>query len=130
MFHVNMLKPYHNQGNLVLITREGKKEGTELKGWGQMTKGSTVSEVNLVPTLIKEQQRHIKVVLTDYQSIFSNFPGRTKIAEHKIDPGDTRPIAFLPYRVTGPNVICIENEVKEMLNLRLIVPGYLSFKTG
>lgn len=54
MFHVNILKPYYDRGNLVLMARGGQKE-LALMGWRKKNKGSKFREVNWAPTVTKTQ---------------------------------------------------------------------------
>lgn len=123
LYHVNMLKPYFDRGNLVLLARTSEGNEYNLSGWGKINSGSTVGEVKLAPSLTQEQVTQLKVILMQFQTIFSNLPGKTNLYQHRIDTGEASPIAVPPYRVTGPNAAHIKREVEEMLDLGLIVPS-------
>lgn len=75
LLHVNMLKPFYDRGNLVLMARGGKDKVMGLSRWGKVSKGCTLNEVNLAPCLTKDQQWQVKAILTNFQAIFSTFPG-------------------------------------------------------
>lgn len=57
--------------------------------------------------------------LLRFQTLFSNFPGRTNLTQHRINRGDARPVALPPY---FPNSSSLAKEIKDMLDLGVIVP--------
>lgn len=56
----------------------------DLASWVKVSKGSTLSEVNVAPSLTKDQQSQVKVVLT------------------RFIPSDAKPNVLQTSRVTGP----------------------------
>uniref|UniRef100_A0A803TE47 Gypsy retrotransposon integrase-like protein 1 n=1 Tax=Anolis carolinensis TaxID=28377 RepID=A0A803TE47_ANOCA len=121
--HVNMIKPYVNRSaNVYCIVSE--EDTGPFSFWeGNREIHRNLDKVTINSDLSPSQQREVKGILAKYKVMFSDLPGRVQGVQHKICTGDAAPIASPPYRVTGKISECIEQEVREMLDLNIIVPS-------
>ena len=64
-------------------------------------------------------------VLEEFAAVFSNLPGRTRLAEHPIECGSIRPIRLqsAPYRIPHAYRKAVQQEIKEMLEGGIIEPS-------
>ena len=66
----------------------------------------------------------LSVLLENYSDIFVNEPnhplGRTTLAEHPIDTGDSRPVKQRPYRIPVHLNAVVNNQVNDMLERGII----------
>ncbi|XP_062839805.1 uncharacterized protein LOC103279995 [Anolis carolinensis] len=120
--HVNMLKPYIGRSaNVCFMISE---ESVPFSFWeGDRTLCKNLDQVEINSDLAQSQQKELIGVLNKYKDMFSDLPGRVQGVEHQINTGDATPIASPPYRVTGRFNECIDREVREMLDLGIIVPS-------
>uniref|UniRef100_A0A803TGK0 Gypsy retrotransposon integrase-like protein 1 n=1 Tax=Anolis carolinensis TaxID=28377 RepID=A0A803TGK0_ANOCA len=121
--HVNRIKPYVNRSaNVYCIVSE--EDTGPFSFWeGNREIHRNLDKVTINSDLSPSQQREVKGILAKYKVMFSDLPGRVQGVQHKICTGDAAPIASPPYRVTGKISECIEQEVREMLDLDIIVPS-------
>ena len=95
-----MLKKFYVSEQTAGFAQEGIKEETEdhdIPTWKSQQMAVT-SEL-CGKQLMKEQKEQLQQVLHNYQDIFKDSPGHTKLAEHKIPTGDARPVRLPPYRI-------------------------------
>ncbi len=59
------------------------------------------------------QREQLQSVLDEYHDVLRGTPGRTDMAEHVIDTGDSHPICFHPYRVPHAYRDVVERQVTE-----------------
>ncbi|CAM5113390.1 unnamed protein product [Natator depressus] len=69
------------------------------------------------------QQQQIKELCTSYAPMFSATPGLTERAYYSIDTGNAHPIEVQPYRVTPQAKTSIEQEIQDMLQIKVIRPS-------
>ncbi len=69
------------------------------------------------------QQQQIQSILTEFQSVFSDTPGRTKEAEIKRVTGDAAPVHLPPYSLPRARQDVVKNEVKTLLEAGIIEPS-------
>ncbi|XP_062830648.1 uncharacterized protein LOC134297351 [Anolis carolinensis] len=121
--HVNMLKPYvWRSANVYIVVSED--ESGPFTFWeGDRELYKNLDQVDISKELTQSQREEIVGVLNKYSKMFSDLPGRVQGVQHQINTNDAAPIASPPFRVTGNINECIEREVKEMLDLGIIVPS-------
>nr|XP_008105066.1 PREDICTED: uncharacterized protein LOC100554808 [Anolis carolinensis] len=123
LVHVNMLKPYVNRSVNVCMIISGEETGTFPFWEGNRKAYRSSEQVKVDEGLSQSQQKQVRKLLNKYDHLFSDLPGRVQGIYHQIITGDTPPIASPPYRVTGKITKCIEREVKEMLDMGIVVPS-------
>ena len=115
MVHVTMIKPYRKE-NDVYVIKEVDNEKHELQYWeGRGEPHYNPEDVKISHTLTPERQDEVRALLQKYKQVFSNKPCVVKGVVHKIDTGDAPLQAVTPYRVTGPYVAKVHQELDEML---------------
>jgi len=70
-----------------------------------------------------QEQVVLKELLSDFAVLFPDVPGRTTIAVHDVDVGDTRPIKQHPYRVNPVKLKLMREEVDYMVQNGIIEPS-------
>ena len=133
IYHINMLKPYHRRPesiNLIVCeTPEGKGSEPELEipypmsdpnvyDFGEIMRESALSE-RLTPPQIE----NLRNLLNSHRKVFSNEPGRTDLVEHDIELISNQPIRSKPYRTSQRQTGILKEEIKRMLELKIIEIG-------
>ncbi|GBM51196.1 Retrovirus-related Pol polyprotein from transposon 17.6 [Araneus ventricosus] len=133
IYHVNLLKPYHQRPESVNLLFSGKHEilesGPELEipypasdpniyDFEEIVSDSALSE-RLCPTQIEE----LRKLLGAHQKVFSNEPGKTHLVEHDIELISDQPIRSKPYRTSQRQTEILKSEIKRMLDLKIIEIG-------
>jgi hypothetical protein len=81
-------------------------------------------EVALVIETTTPNVNKLSVLLDNYSVIFVSEPndplGRTTLAEHSIDTGDSRPVKQRPYRIPVPLNTVVNKQVNDMIERRVI----------
>lgn len=76
--------------------------------------------------LTQEERGEVETLLKNYQDVFAgpgDKLGQTKVAEHYIDTGDSRPIKLPPRRLSPAQKEVVEAEVEKMLENDIIEPS-------
>ncbi|XP_075764387.1 uncharacterized protein LOC142819706 [Pelodiscus sinensis] len=126
VYHVNMMKPYWDRENLVLaVCKPWEEQGEDplvglFPGTGE---DSSLESISLSDQLTPAQQAEIREVLRSHQQLFSNKPGLTNLAVHRVQTGTHPPVHCSPFRVTGKTAQDLEREVQDMLALGVIQPS-------
>jgi len=140
VYHINMLKKYfapsdeckdsrdrvrEGKGEPEVIAATVLEEGPEdelqmsLPG-GDGGASKTVKEVHVSDELDSEQQKQLWQLLQKFEDIFSDRPGLTHVAEHRIVLTDSNPIRCKPYPVPQAMKDSVVKEVREMQRLGVI----------
>jgi len=69
------------------------------------------------------EQEELQVLLSEFSCVFTDVPGTTTCAFHDVDVGDAQPIKQHPYRVSPAKLKVIREEVKDMLENKIIEPS-------
>ncbi|GFX35589.1 retrovirus-related Pol polyprotein from transposon 297 [Trichonephila clavipes] len=102
VYHVNMLKPYHQ-----------RKENINL--------------LCINPLEHDEEEDLPSLELENDSNLFSNIPGCTDLAEHDIELESERAIVAKAYRMSPRQIEILKSEVNKMLELKIIEPGESDF---
>ncbi|GFV87549.1 hypothetical protein TNCV_3281871 [Trichonephila clavipes] len=113
VYHVNMLKPYHQrEENINLLCVNPLKHDEEKE----------------IPSLELENERTVqRKLLYEHSNLFSNIPGCTDLAEHDIKLESERAIVAKPYLMSPRQIEILKSEVNKMLELKIIEPGESDF---
>ncbi|XP_065438320.1 uncharacterized protein LOC135981052 [Chrysemys picta bellii] len=126
VYHVNMMKPYYDRGNMVLAVCgqwEGQGDDPLVDLFPGTRVGFPLEAIPLSDRLTPAQRAEIGGVLHLYQQLFSNQPGRTNLTVHRVQTGSHPPIKCSPFRATGKTAQDLEREVNDMLALGVIQPS-------
>ncbi|CAM5179383.1 unnamed protein product [Eretmochelys imbricata] len=113
VFHVNMMKPYYDRGDVVLaVCRHWEEQGDDplVDLFPATRAGSPLETIPLSDQLTPALQAEIRGVLHLYRQLFSNQPGHT-------------PVRCSAFRITGKTAQGLEREVRDMLALGVIQPS-------
>ena len=70
--------------------------------------------------LTNEQLLQLQLILKEFSQVQQNQPGRTELAEHKIETGSARPVRLSPYRLPQAYRDSVREEIQEMLKQDII----------
>lgn len=104
----------------VLMVRSVNLEEEMEAGPEMLTEAATPVLDHLPP----EKARQLLKVFNEAPSLFGASPGKTNLVEHVICLKEGQPIRQRPYRVPQQLVEKLQQEVEEMLRLRVIEPSY------
>ena len=134
IFHVNMLREFCPPSDTIAVGYWCEEETCpedsrvddeeEVPVWREEP---LQSELKVGPTLgeqlTTQQREELAGVLEEFAAVFSNLPGRTRLAEHPIECGSARPIRLAPYRIPHAYRKAVQQEIKEMLEGGIIEPS-------
>ena len=131
MCHVNMLKLYHGReavesSGVVALSCVAKNSEQDITtdeckeiGRSPRLKNSDVL-MNLEQKLSHlpvQEKEVLKELLWEFTVLFPDVPGKTTIAVHDVDVGNTPPIKQHPYRVNPVKLKLMRNEIDYMLKM-------------
>ena len=117
LYHVNLLKQWKAGTTppvpvpVVLVTRQ------------------KVPEVPMGEDLSPTQKQDLTDVVLQHQDVFSEVPGRTTVAQHDIRTEAGVTVRVPPYRVPEARRVAIREEVKKMLQLRVIEESHSAWSS-
>lgn len=124
-FHINLLKKYEEADDLrcdqvaALSVVQEEDQGEMLHHPG-LEDTETIDDVHICPELPLEKQLQVKVILQEYEDIFSNLPGLTHLEEHKIEVTSDQPVYVKPYALPHATQENVRQEVIKMMNMGII----------
>ncbi|XP_040182565.1 uncharacterized protein LOC120915829, partial [Rana temporaria] len=126
-FHINMLKAYQERAEEVAAICAPAGEDTETLPLPDLlgsSKGMTqIEKVQLGEQLEPQERAQAGRLLEEKQATFSQEPGYTRLAVHKVEtPGQT-PLRQPPYRIPEAVREGMRKEIDEMLRLGVIEPS-------
>ena len=121
VFHVNMLKEFQIRKPLessFLVEAEPADDIDEADVllWDDSPEGKPT----IGGQLRDSQKQQLQKVLKEFSDVLRNEPGRTDLAEHKIDTGCANPVRLPPYRLPYAYRETVQSELKEMLERGII----------
>ena len=122
VFHVNMLRKWHPPAavNLWVEGETTETDPDEIVLWKDEP---TPQELKISEALSGSQREQLQSLLEEYHDVLRGTPGRTDMAEHVIDTGDSRPIRLHPYRVPHAYRDEVDRQVTEMLEEGVVEPS-------
>ena len=155
VFHINLLKQYHERGTEAETTDEtqtvGETQDTAATAVIEDDEVSTpdhtlhslsnesllqpypleakegVSDANINPNLETPRQEKVNELLQEYKDIFSDIPGRTTLGAHDIRLRDDEPLRGKPYPIPHALRQTVKDEVQTMMSLGVIEPSNSPF---
>ncbi|XP_064474611.1 uncharacterized protein LOC135388765 isoform X1 [Ornithodoros turicata] len=127
IYHANLMKPYTDREAIVNLTlNEPEEIPLDIPSLGT-GKVPTVHEImlNIVEAgdLQPNQIQDLTHLIEEYQTLFSDTPGKTTLACHDIELTSEKPVKSKPYRMAPRQKAILETEIKKMLDLGVIEPG-------
>jgi len=141
VFHINMLKRYITRGGRdtaetaevpqqdvdeisVAVLEQEESDPLQLELLSR-SKGQheTYKDVHVNTELSDSQKRELLALLQEFQNIFSDLPGITDTAEHRIQLTDNNPIRCKPYPIPYALRDVVKSEIDEMCRLGIIEPS-------
>ncbi|KYO26028.1 hypothetical protein Y1Q_0003794 [Alligator mississippiensis] len=124
--HVNMLKSYYDRKEMVfwVPSIEGTLEDPEEPVmYGDWDGEAGIEELCLPDHLPSQDKDQLLAALQDFETVFSNKPGKTDLAVHSIDTGSHCPIYSRHYPVNEKVRQERKREITEMEELEVIRPS-------
>ncbi|GBM51276.1 Transposon Ty3-I Gag-Pol polyprotein [Araneus ventricosus] len=134
IFHVNLLKPYHQRTEKINLLISERKETPEAES-DELRIPYPISDPNvhdfeeiirdsaLEERLSFSEIEELRKMLGRHQKVFSNEPGKTHLVEHDIKLISNNPIRSKPYRTSQRQTEILKAEIKRMLDLKIIEIG-------
>ena len=123
--HVNLLKKYHERDPR-FISEDNTNHtdillGTTASETPDSEPTSSHSQTKLSASLTAQQKSDLYLILSEFDNIFSEIPGKTHIGVHHISlqPNST-PIRSPPYRLNPEKAKILKEQLTELLNLGII----------
>ena len=73
--------------------------------------------------LTTQQLLSLQQLIEDFRDVFNNEPGRTTLAEHRIETGSAKPVRQRPYRLPHAHRETVQKELTKTKNAGIIVPS-------
>ena len=109
VFHVNMLKEFQihsvTESSYFVTDSGGDDEDEDLLFW---LDGTPEDKPLIGQELTSGQVEQLHQILSEFSQVLQNQPGRTGLAEHKIDTGTARPVRLPPY-AGCPKLIVVQS---------------------
>ena len=121
LFHVNMLREWREPNASSFSAEEVCKEGDDEDIICWERKGDEESVINHL--LTPQQAEELQALLSNFQDILCNKPGKTAIAEHSITTDSAQPTRLAPYRLPHAFREAVHQELKEMKQAGIIEPS-------
>ena len=137
-FHINMLRKFHDRKNTpwnmnntdesnpetvelntaIVQVDDNVDEGELILPYGNCT--ATDTAFTMDDQLSTTEKHELEKLLSKYADIFSDIPGRTHLAEFKIDLMDNVPITLKPYRIPERLKPVLDEHIQKLLDLDII----------
>ncbi|XP_042878233.1 uncharacterized protein LOC122257193 [Penaeus japonicus] len=147
-FHINMLKRYYERDECkgkrstgerghddaddvmsddakdmkvasVAVIRNEEEDG-DVDVIPNYVQTENVGNVCVNADLTEQQKADVRRILSKFQSVFTDVPGKTSVIDHKVKLYDEKPIRSKPYPVPFALQKGIEEDVERMLRLGLV----------
>ncbi|XP_060062936.1 uncharacterized protein LOC132543450 [Ylistrum balloti] len=82
-----------------------------------------IEHVEISSDLTEVRTAEVKKLMTDFQDVLTDLPGRTNLAEHVIHTSTKDPVHVKPYQLPYNTKEVIGEEVKKMLEMGVIEPS-------
>ncbi|GFX22798.1 retrovirus-related Pol polyprotein from transposon 297 [Trichonephila clavipes] len=128
IYHVNLLKPYHRRPELVSLVVEEVSDDIEGdveipypdKQCTKFDYHEILRESQLQLKLSPSQIDELKQVITKNKDAFSPYPATTHLMRMDIELISGKPIKTKPYRMSARQIKILREEIKRLLELRVI----------
>ena len=121
-FHVNMLRRWYDSKSISasLYTDDVMEEDPDdIIWWGD---GENLPPL-INTQLTNDQRQEMERIVSDFKDVFDTKPGRTSLAEHRIETGLAKPVRQPPYRLPHAYRETVQKELAEMERDGVIEPS-------
>nr|KAI8738399.1 hypothetical protein BgiMline_025302 [Biomphalaria glabrata] len=129
LYHINLLKRYLEgtpsgsaQNLLAISVAEDVDEPTILVEY-PLRPGETHKDISIGPQLDANQTAEIKLLLSEFQDVLSDKPGRTTLERFSMKLLSPEPIRVRAYPLPHAKAGIVEQEVEELLKAGIIAPS-------
>ena len=132
VFHVNMIKRYVKRKAEVvaLVTILDPVVDTRLEVEPLLGEGTeNIGDVNICESSTEGHSTELRVLLQQYEAIFSEKPGHTSLVKHSIHLTTDKPVRVKHYPIPYAKVSTIEQELDKMLRLGVIEPSESAYSS-
>ena len=98
VIHVNLMRKWYEAESSGYWTEEVSDQGEEDLSWKD-DEDSVTDQPQFGELLLPEQRQEMERLLHEFSEVFSNKPGHTQLAVHRVDTGTERPVKLSPYRI-------------------------------
>lgn len=136
IYHANLLKRYleRQEGDTIQTAgiavieaechdEEGVVDDEQLLDISNLSGSETYRAVKYNPLLTERQKKEAKTLVKEFQHIFTENPGSTHLAEHRIETTTSEPVRVKQYPVPYAVRNSIDEEVSKMLKADIIEPS-------
>ena len=126
VFHINMLRKWHERAEeetaFHIEESADDQDGgdSELPDWRS---SNGIEDLEVGHRLSGLQKKQIGEMLSEFQAVVSDTPGRTQLAEHRIPTKADRPLRQPPYRIPRAYREEVMAELEEMQAAGIIEPS-------
>ena len=123
VFHVNMLRAWHAPATTDYLLEEVMSTEDKIKIvlWKDDADNTESPIIN--SGLHASHKQELEGVLAEFADTLKNTPGRTTMAEHRVDRGQAHPIRLPPYRLPHAYRDNVKEELREMEASGVIEPS-------
>lgn len=89
----------------------------------------TVEEVVISSDLDEMQTEQARSLLLQFEGVFSDVPGQTSLAEHKIETLHNDPVRTKPYPLPFATNQAVAEEVQKMMEMGVIAPSHSPYNS-
>lgn len=82
-----------------------------------------VHDVRISETLSETQKSELRSLISNYECVLTDVPGKCNITEHRIPLSDDNPISSRPYPIPYSVRETLDKEIKEMLQMGIVQPS-------
>ena len=128
-FHINMLKEYIHRQNpkedpqiasMCAVVEDDDQAEESLGNLFPQKSCETYKDVNYCENLPEDKLNELKELVFEFCDVFTDKPGTTTVAEHKIELTTTDPVRNKPYPLPFSTRETVKEEVAKMLEANVI----------
>lgn len=128
-YHTNLMKPYVDSTHVVSVALNMPEEQpAEILEWGEIATSAPdvadiVSTVTGEGKLSQSQTDDLWALISEFDGLFSDAPGRTDLICHDIELTTKAPVRSRAYRISPRQEGIMRREIQRMLDLKVIEEG-------
>ena len=102
-------------------------DGNSLLELGTCRRKETAGDVQICEELTYEERREARAVVEEFRNVFTNLPGSTNPAIHRIQLMSDHPVKSQPYAIPFHMKSELENDIMNMLKMNIIRASELPY---
>ena len=123
VFHVNMLRPYHERDDnpvLCVVLQNDENENNEDFDYRPMAGEQSWRDVHIADHLSENQKTQMKDVLCEFSDVFTDVPGKTTVIQHEVHLTSDIPVRQPCYRIPPKLKPLAKTEIDIMLKMGIV----------